>query len=107
MMIFMMKKKKMREDKWKLRKEKKRKEKKKRKRDKIKNQKRQKKKIKKLKKKKKKRPKLPTLFWPFVGPFLVFGLCGIVSNPGPFEPIVSFLFWLIVGSYYFGICGIL
>jgi hypothetical protein len=102
----MMKKKKMREDKWKLRKEKKRKEKKKRKRDKIKNQKRQKKKIKKLKKKKK-RPKLPTLFWPFVGPFLVFGLCGIVSNPGPFEPIVSFLFWLIVGSYYFGICGIL
>jgi hypothetical protein len=46
--------KKMREDKWKLRKEKKRKENKKRKRDKKKKQKPQKKKIKKLKKKKKK-----------------------------------------------------
>jgi len=47
------------------------------------------------------------LFWPFVGPLLVFGLCGIISNLGPFQLIVGFLFWPIVGPYYFGICGIL
>jgi hypothetical protein len=46
----------------------------------------------------KKRSKLPIFFlsWPFVGP--VFGICGIVSNPCPFQPIV--------GIIYFGLCGI-
>jgi hypothetical protein len=41
----------------------------------------------KFKKKKKKIIKrgqcYPYCFWPFVGPLLVFGLCGIVSNSGP------------------------
>jgi hypothetical protein len=26
----------------------------------------------------------------------VLGICGIVSNPGPSQPIVSFLFWPIL-----------
>jgi hypothetical protein len=38
---------------------------------------------------------------------LVFGLCDIVSNLSTFSLIVGFLFWLIVGLYYFGFCGIL
>jgi hypothetical protein len=30
------------------------------------------------------------LFWPFVGPLLTLSLCGIVSNPDPFQSIVDF-----------------
>jgi hypothetical protein len=52
------------------------------------------------KKEEEKRPikeaKLSTLFWPFVGPLFVLGICGIVSNPSPSQPIVSFLFWPIL-----------
>jgi len=44
----------------------------------------EKKKIEKKKKIIKRGQSCPYCFWPFVGPLLVFGLCGIVSNPGPF-----------------------
>jgi hypothetical protein len=43
---------------------------------------------------------LPTLFWPFVGPLLKLGLCGIVSNPGPFQSIVDFHIWSIIGPLF-------
>jgi hypothetical protein len=68
----------------------------------IREEKKRKKKKKKPKKKKeeKKRPKLPTLFWPFVSPLLTLGLCGIVSNPGPFRSIVGFHIWFIVGPLF-------
>jgi hypothetical protein len=49
---------------------------------------------------------LLSLCWPFVGPLFVFGLCGIVSNPGSFQPIVGFHIWPIV-SLLFVICGII
>jgi len=47
-----------------------------------------------------KRPKLPTLFWPFVGPLLTFGLCGIVSNSSLFQSIVDCHIWSIVGPLF-------
>jgi hypothetical protein len=69
----------------------------------------------KKKKKKKKRLKLPIFFlsWPFVGS--LFGICGIVSNPCPFQPIVGLLahswpyrFWSLWYCLKLrpGLCGI-
>jgi len=53
-----------------------------------------------VEKKEKKKPIKEAMFWRFVGPLLVFSLCGIVSNPGLFQSNVSFHIWSIVGTLF-------